>query len=135
VAHEDDDEDLFELLLGGSRPLRATEEPEPGDALPLEPGPVPAPASRGRPVLVGVGVGLAVGLSALAIAFSIIAIPMYALASFEPGKGLQRSTIRTGLLVVALPIGTLVGVVTGIIVGIWKARGGHLPTDRTPIHG
>jgi hypothetical protein len=116
VAHEDDDEDLFELLLGGPRPL-------------------PARSSRRRSILVGVGVGLAVGLSALAIAFSIIAIPMYALASFEPGKGLQRTTIRTGLLVVALPFGTLVGVATGIIVGIWKARGGHLPTDRTPIHG
>lgn len=82
----------------------------------------------------GVAIGLATGLAALGIALSIIAIPMFALASFEPGSGLNRSVVRTGLLQVALPFGSLVGLATGITVGIWKARGGSLPTDRTPIH-
>jgi hypothetical protein len=113
------EDDLVELLLGGpAAPVDHEERPP-----------------RRRSVLVGVAVGLAVGLCGVAIAFSIIAIPMYALASFEPGKGLQRDTVRTGLLVVALPFGVLMGLVSGIVVGVWKARGGHLPTDRTPIHG
>jgi hypothetical protein len=121
-------DDIFEVLLGGAVP----HEPEP-PATAVEPEAAPGP--RWRSILVGAAAGLGVGLCAVAIAFSIIAIPMYTLASFEPGQGLQRDTVRTGLLVVALPFGLLVGLATGITVGVWKARGGHLPRDRTPIHG
>ena len=85
-------------------------------------------------MLVGIGVGLATGLAAMGIGLSIVAIPMFALASFEPGSGLDRDIVRTGLLQVALPFGGLVGLATGITVGVWKAKGGSLPTDRTPIH-
>jgi hypothetical protein len=122
--------DLFELLLSGPP---SGPPPEPEESVAPD-RPVDRPPRR-RSILVGTAVGLGVGLCGVAIAFSIIAIPMYALASFEPGKGLQRDTIRTGLLVVALPFGALVGLVTGITVGIWKAKGGRLPSDRTPIHG
>ncbi|MDQ2648274.1 MAG: hypothetical protein M3Z03_01825 [Actinomycetota bacterium] len=124
----DDADDIFELLLGEPAAADPGEAPAPADPVPVEPEP------KRRSILVGVAAGLGVGLCAVAIAFSIVAIPMYTLASFEPGQGLQRDTVRTGLLVVALPFGLLVGLATGITVGIWKARGGHLPRDRTPIH-
>jgi hypothetical protein len=87
-----------------------------------------------RSLALGVAVGLGVGLAAMAVAFSIVAIPMFAVASFEPGSGSHRSLVHTGLFQVALPFGGLSGLVAGITVGIWYARGGRLPTDRTPIH-
>jgi riboflavin transporter FmnP len=95
----------------------------------------PVPRSRLRSVLLGVGVGTGVGVAAMAIAFSIVAIPMFILASTEPDSGLDRSLVRTGLFKVALPLGLVAGIVAGVVVGLWYARGGRLPTDRTPIHG
>ncbi len=84
-------------------------------------------------MLLGVGVGAGVGVAAVAIAFSIVAIPIFIVASTEPGSGLNRSLVRTGLFQVALPFGGLTGVVVGVLVGVWYARGGRLPTDRTPL--
>lgn len=95
----------------------------------------PPARSKTRSVLLGVGIGLGVGVAAMAIAFSIVAIPMFIVASTEPGSGLDRSLVRTGLFKVALPLGLVAGVAAGIAVGLWYARGGRLPTDRTPIHG
>jgi len=42
---------------------------------------------------------------------------------------------RTGLFMVALPFGLVAGIAAGVVVGVWYASGGRLPTDRTPIHG
>jgi hypothetical protein len=84
-------------------------------------------------VLLGVGIGAGVGVAAVAIAFSIVAIPLFVLASTEPGSGLNRDLVRTGLFLIALPFGALTGIVVGTIVGVWYARGGRLPTDRTPL--
>lgn len=92
----------------------------------------PAPR-RSRSVLVGLGIGLGVGLAAVAIAFSIVAIPMFIVASTEPGSGLNRHLVRTGLFKVALPFGAVAGVLVGVAVGVWYGRGGRLPTDRTPL--
>ncbi len=92
------------------------------------------PRSRVRSVLLGVGIGLGVTVAGIAIAFSIIAIPLYILASTEPGSGLDRSLVRTGLFKVALPFGLVAGTIAGVAVGLWYARGGRLPTDRTPLH-
>lgn len=83
---------------------------------------------------VGGAIGFAVTVASTAIAFSIIAMPLYALASTEPGSGLDRSMIRKGLFGVAVPFGIVVGIICGVLVGIWYARGGRLPKDRTPIH-
>ncbi len=80
------------------------------------------------------GIGLGVGVAAMAIAFSILAIPMFVMASTEPGSGLDRSLVRTGLFKVALPIGLVAGGAAGIAVGLWYGRGGRLPTDHTPVH-
>lgn len=85
-------------------------------------------------VLLALGVAVGVGVAAVAIAFSVIAVPLYALASTEPGSGLDRSMIRRGLFGVAVPFGIVAGVVVGAVVGTWYARGGRLPGDRTPIH-
>ena len=93
------------------------------------------PRSKVRSVLLGVGIGLGVAVAAMGIAFSIVAVPMFLLASTEGDAGLDRSLVRTGLFGIALPFGLLVGLVVGIVVGVWYARGGRLPTDRTPIHG
>lgn len=89
--------------------------------------------SRLRSVLLGLGVGSGVGVAAVAIAFSIVAIPIFIVASTEPGSGLNRGLVRTGLFKIALPFGGITGLIIGILVGVWYARGGRLPTDRTPI--
>ena len=81
----------------------------------------------------GLAIGAVVGLAAVAIAFSIVAIPMFIVASTEPGSGLDRDLVRTGLFKVALPFGVISGLVVGVAVGVWYGRGGRLPTDRTPL--
>ena len=86
-------------------------------------------------MLLGISIGLGVGVAAMAIAFSIVAVPMFLLASTEGDSGLDRDLVRTGLFGIALPLGALVGVAVGAVVGVWYARGGRLPTDHTPIHG
>lgn len=96
---------------------------------------VPAiPRSRWRSVLLGVGIGAGVAVAAVAIAFSIIAIPLYIVASTEPGSGLDRTLVRRGLFQVALPFGLVAGIAAGVAIGVWYGRGGRLPDDRTPIH-
>jgi hypothetical protein len=104
---------------------------------PLRAEPEPAPPRRSavRSVLLGAAIGLGVAVAATAIAFSIVAVPMFLLASTEGDSGLDRDLVRTGLFAVAVPFGVLVGVVVGTVVGVWYGRGGRLPTDRTPIHG
>ena len=94
-----------------------------------------APRSRVRSALLGLGVGLGVGVAAIAIAFSVIAIPLYLLASTEPGSGLDRDLVRKGLFFVALPFGGLAGTAIGTVVGVWYGRGGRLPLERSSIHG
>lgn len=90
----------------------------------------PAPPPTRRPVLLALAVGVAVALVAIAIAFSIFAIPFFALARFaEPGSGLDRPLIRTGLFRVAIPVGLVLGTLTGLAVARWYRRGGHLPRE------
>lgn len=90
--------------------------------------------SRGRSVLLGLAVGLAVTVAGVALAFSIVAMPLFALASIDPGSGLDRDLVRTGLFAVALPFGGIVGVLSGIAVGVWYGRGGRLPRPDLRIH-
>lgn len=106
---------------------QATPTPHEGPAV----GP---PRSRLRSVLLGLGIGLGVGVAAMAIAFSIIAIPLYVVASTEPGSGLDRTLVRRGLFQVALPFGVVTGIAAGAVISVWYGRGGRLPTDRTPLH-
>lgn len=68
------------------------------------------------------GVALAVGLAA--ITFFLIAIPFYTLASFE-SNGIDRPIVRTGLFRIALPVGILVGIVGGSVIGRWLHKGGR----------
>ncbi|MGK2950316.1 MAG: hypothetical protein ACSLFP_17225 [Acidimicrobiales bacterium] len=91
------------------------------------------PRSRVRSVLLGVGIGAGVAVAGIAIAFSIVAIPLYIVASTEPGSGLDRSLVRTGLFQVAVPFGLVAGTVAGVVVGLWYGRGGRLPRDRTSL--
>jgi hypothetical protein len=79
-------------------------------------------------------VGLAVAVAGIGIAFSVIAIPLFALASIDPGSGLDRDVVRKGLLYVALPFGGISGVLVGLVVGVWYGRGGRLPRDDRAIH-
>jgi hypothetical protein len=82
-----------------------------------------------RPVLLALAVGVAVAMAAIGIAISIVAIPLFALARFaEPGSGLDRPVIRSGLRV-AIPVGVVLGTATGLAVARWFRRGGHLPRE------
>jgi hypothetical protein len=87
----------------------------------------PVPRSIG----LGLAVGLAVAIAAVGVAYSFIAIPTYLLAQSDP-NGLNRPFIRNALLYWGLPIGGLLGLACGALVGVWYGRGGRLPTDRTP---
>ena len=106
--------------------------PHPPRRTQLQAEPDPA-RSRGRSILLGVAIGLGIGVAAIAIAFSVVAIPIFIVASTEPGSGLNRDLVRTGLFKVALPFGGITGIAAGVLVGVWYARGGRLPRDRTPL--
>jgi ABC-type dipeptide/oligopeptide/nickel transport system permease component len=114
-----------------ARPLTVADTP--GDEV-VDTTAVTARHGRLPSVLLALGVAVGVGVAAVAIAFSVIAVPLYALASTEPGSGLDRSMVRRGLFGVAIPFGVVAGVVVGAVVGAWYARGGRLPGDRTSIH-
>jgi hypothetical protein len=96
--------------------------------------PAPARAAKLRAAGIGVAIGFSVAVAATSIAFSIIAMPLYMLARTEPGHGVDRDLIRKGLFGVAVPVGVLVGMASGVLVAVWYARGGRLPRDRTPIN-
>lgn len=81
-----------------------------------------------RPLVRSILLGLGVGIAVAAIAFFVIAIPFYTLASFE-SNGFDRPIVRTGLLRIALPVGAVIGVVTGAVVGRWLRRGGSWTVD------
>ena len=79
---------------------------------------------------VGIGVGLGTAVSVAALTYAIAAIPLFLLAQVAP-DGRDRPEFRTAL-VVALVVGGILGLLIGVVAGVWSARGGRLPTDRTP---
>ena len=107
--------------------------PEPGLSDPVPASTDGPPRSRSRTLLLGLAIGLGVGIVGVVVAFSIVAIPVFFIASTEPGSGLDRDMVRTGLFQVALPFGVIAGTAAGVLVGIWYGRGGRLPRDRAPI--
>jgi hypothetical protein len=89
------------------------------------------PAPIGRSLALAAGVGAAIGLAVIGVVYGIVAIPVYALAQSDP-HGLDRPFFRNALWRIAIPAGIGVGLVVGALVGVWYARGGHLPDDRSP---
>ncbi|HEV3226535.1 MAG TPA: hypothetical protein VGZ52_06865 [Acidimicrobiales bacterium] len=84
-----------------------------------------------RSVALGLAIGVPVAIAAAAVTYAIVAIPMYTLAQADP-HGLDRPFFRHALVRIALPVGAVIGLMIGSVVGVWYRRGGHLPTDRTP---
>ena len=84
-----------------------------------------------RSVALGFAIGAPIAIASAAVIYAIVAIPMYTLAQADP-HGLDRPFIRNALFRIALPVGAVIGLVIGSVVGVWYRRGGHLPTDRTP---
>lgn len=84
-----------------------------------------------RSILIGVAIGLPIALGAAALTYAIVAIPMYTLAQADP-HGLDRPFFRHALVRIALPVGAVIGLAVGSVIGVWYRRGGRLPTDRTP---
>jgi hypothetical protein len=122
----------FTPLVDGELDPDAVLEAQPAtSASPPSPGPR---RPRLRSVAVGTGVGLAVSVAGVAIAFSIVAIPLYLLASTDPDHGLDRDLVRQGLFYVALPFGVVGGLLSGLGVGVWYGRGGRLPTHRRGLY-
>ena len=69
-------------------------------------------------------VGLVLGAAVLAfgVAVALTALPLFAFARFvEPGSGLDRPVIRSGLRLV-IPVSVLAGVVAAGVTGRWLAR-------------
>lgn len=93
------------------------------------------PSGAGAPLHRSLALGLAVGtiiaIATIGVVYAFVAIPMYALAQFDP-HGLDRPFFRDSLLRIAVPAGAVLGVAIGALVGTWYRRGGHLPTDRSP---
>ena len=52
--------------------------------------PTTEPRSKLRAALLGISIGLGVGVAAMAIVFSIVAVPLFLLASTEGDSGLDR---------------------------------------------
>lgn len=98
-----------------------------------EPGQVAAGRKIARSVLLALGVATGVSVAASAVVFSVIALPLYVLASADPAAGLDRALVRRGLFGVAIPLGVLTGLAVGAVVGVWYARGGRLPEGRTSV--
>ena len=93
------------------------------------PAPAAPTASVRRSLGVALAAGLGIALASTAIVISIVAIPLFALARFaEPGQGLDRPLIRDSLRY-AIPVGVVLGTLTGAAVGRWVRRGGHLPRE------
>jgi hypothetical protein len=76
-------------------------------------------------VAVGVGVGaLVVGLG-----ITLVALPLFAFArAVEPDRGIDRPFVHTGL-VLAIPVGVVLGVAVGSATGWWYRRGGRVPGE------
>ena len=89
----------------------------------------PPRSSAPRSVALGVGIGVGTAVGVAALVYAIAAIPLYLLAQISP-DGLDRPGFRTAFLV-SLGIGGVLGLVVGAATGVWAARGGRLPTDRT----
>jgi hypothetical protein len=88
--------------------------------------PTPLRRSAGLAALVGVGIGL----TTTAVLYALLAIPFYALARATEGEeGLNRDFFRDGLMRIALPAGVVLGLLSGVLVGVWYARGGRLPDE------
>lgn len=89
-------------------------------------------AAARRPVARSVAAGLVVGVLLGSAALAVVALPLLFFAqAVEPGQGLDRPLVRTGLLGVAVPAGGVVAVVGGVAVGTWYRRGGRLPGEET----
>ena len=87
-----------------------------------------APRRRGFALAGAVGLGVTIAVAGLT--YSILAIPLYVFARTSP-DGLDRPLIRTAFFNVAVPAGVVVGLAAGILVGLWYARGGRLPEQRS----
>jgi len=85
------------------------------------------PLRRGAGLIAAVALG--VGIAVAGLTYSVLAIPLYVFAQTDP-DGLDRPLIRTAFFNIALPVGAVSGVVAGVVVGLWYARGGRLPDDR-----
>jgi hypothetical protein len=102
-----------------------TQPIEQGESAEQERAPLP------RSMALGFAIGVPIAIASTAIIYAIVAIPMYTLAQADP-HGLDRPFFRHALVRIALPLGGVIGLVLGSVVGVWYRRGGHLPTDRTP---
>jgi hypothetical protein len=89
------------------------------------------PGDLRRSVALAFAIGVPVALAAIGLTYAIIAIPMYTLAQADP-HGLDRPFFRHALVRIALPLGAVIGLAIGSVVGVWYRHGGRLPTDRTP---
>lgn len=68
-------------------------------------------------------VGAGAAVAGFLVAVGLFALPLFGLAqALEPGQGVDRPFIRTGLFAVALPAAALVGLAAGVLTARWYAR-------------
>ena len=81
------------------------------------------------PAARALAVGLFVGVLAAAVSLVGVALPLFFLArALDPARGTGRSFINRGLLL-AVPVGVVIGVAAGAWAAVWHSRGGRLPRE------
>jgi hypothetical protein len=74
-------------------------------------------------------VALAVAVIVFGLTILVVALPLFGFARMvEPGRGVGRPGIRTGLVRIAVPLAFVVSGVAAAATGRWYRRGGRLPT-------
>jgi hypothetical protein len=83
-----------------------------------------------RPWSRAIGVGVLAGIAGFSFGLIAVALPLFGLArALELQRGLGRPAIRDNLLLLVLPVAAVSALASGLLVGRWYRRGGHLPGE------
>ena len=83
-----------------------------------------------RPWSRSIGIGALAAIAGFSFGLIAVALPLFGLArALEINQGLGRPAIRDNLMLLTLPVATAAALASGVLVGRWYRRGGHLPGE------